>query len=96
MITRVALIITSAIVTGRSRWKAASTANLPEAGIGEDVLEQDTAEKSEASEPTENRDDRDHRVAQRVPIGDDRFGQPLSPRGPHVILRDHLEHLGAH
>src|SRR5581483_1910607 len=59
----------------------------------EDLLEHDRAADQYRDLQADQRDDRDQRVAQRVPHDDRAGAQSLGTGRPHVVLAQHVEHL---
>ena len=67
----------------------------PEARPGKDLLKDHRAANQARQQKAEHRHKRQQGVPQGVAVDHALFGQPLSPRGAHIVLAHHFEHLRA-
>ena len=67
-----------------------------DARVGEHVLDGDRAADDEPERQRDQRDDRQHRVAQAVLAHDRPVAEALGARRQHVVLAQRLEHRRAH
>ena len=94
--TKNAAYSTVPMIIGRSRVCSARVGEPADPGQPENHLgEQRRAADERAEVQPEQRHDRDHRAAQRVPDEHAAFGDALGAGGPHVVLVHRGQHLPA-